>query len=75
MYVLEGAARWNMDRAQQMLNTPNPSGTKLYDVRLMSNVNDLSHQVLGQPLLPEFTPPGKPTGKIVNKRLIIKALM
>lgn len=66
MYVLEGAARWNMDRAHQMLNIPNSSGTKLYDVHLMSNVNDLSNSVLGCPLLPEFKPPAKPTGKIVH---------
>ncbi|CAB1440817.1 unnamed protein product [Pleuronectes platessa] len=27
----------------------------------MSNINDLSNKVLGNPLLPEFIPPGRPT--------------
>ncbi|CAM4558765.1 unnamed protein product [Leuciscus chuanchicus] len=31
----------------------------------MSNVNVLSNKVLGKPLLPEFIPPGKPTGERV----------
>ncbi|XP_055062318.2 uncharacterized protein [Misgurnus anguillicaudatus] len=39
------------------------SMTKLYDIHLMSNVNALSNKVLGKPLLPEFIPPGKPTGE------------
>lgn len=65
MYMLEGVSRWNMDRSQQALNMSSTSRTKIYDVRLMSNVNVLSNRVLGSTLLPEFIPPGKPTGKIL----------
>ena len=40
--------------------------TQIYDVRLMSSVNTLSNrQILGGTLLQEFTPPRKPTGKIL----------
>ena len=67
MYLLEGTARWNIDRAQQMLNV-HSSGTRMYDIHLMSNVNDASRSVLGQPLLPEFMPPRKPTGKIFKEK-------
>lgn len=65
MYMLEGLSRWNTNRSQQALNMGSTSRTKIYDVRLMSNVNDLSIRVLGSTLLPEFIPPGKPTGQIL----------
>ncbi|MED6246104.1 hypothetical protein ATANTOWER_012890 [Ataeniobius toweri] len=39
------------------------SHTKLYHVRLMSNINTLSNRVLGHAVLPEFVPPGSPTGE------------
>ncbi|XP_041824833.1 uncharacterized protein LOC121629265 [Melanotaenia boesemani] len=63
MYMLEGVSRWNINRSQQALNMNRTSQTKIYDVRLMSNVNTLSNRVLGSALLPEFIPPGKPTGE------------
>ncbi|XP_076577715.1 uncharacterized protein LOC143314537 [Chaetodon auriga] len=52
-----------MNRSQQALNMSGTSQTKIYDVRLMSSVNALSNRVLGSALLPEFIPPGKPTGE------------
>ncbi|KAK0139240.1 hypothetical protein N1851_024171 [Merluccius polli] len=61
MYMLEGVSRWNLNRSAQALCMTETSGTKIYDIRLMSNVNALSNKVLGKPLLPEFIPPGKPT--------------
>lgn len=64
MYMLEGASRWNINRGRQAVDMGGTSLTKIYDVRLMSHMNDLSNRVLGCLLLPEFTPPGKPTGKI-----------
>ncbi|TDG96380.1 hypothetical protein EPR50_G00240070 [Perca flavescens] len=63
MYLLEGLSRWNHNRSQQALGMSGTSRTKMYDVRLMSSVNILSNRVLGSGLLPEFIPPGKPTGE------------
>lgn len=65
MYMLEGGSRWNMNRTRESMDMSVASHTRLYDVRLMTNVNDLSNRVLGFPLLPEFIPPGKPTGEII----------
>lgn len=65
MYLLEGLSRWNHNRSQQALGMSGTSRTKMYDVRLMSSVNVLGNRVLGSGLLPEFIPPGKPTGKIL----------
>ena len=65
MYMLEGLSRWNINWAQQALNMSVTSHTRIYDVRLMSSVNTLSIRVLGSALLQEFTPPGKPTRKIL----------
>lgn len=62
--MLEGASRWNINRAHQAVDMSGTSLTKIYDVRLMSHMNVLSNRVLGCALLPEFKPPGKPTGKI-----------
>ncbi|KAG7526727.1 hypothetical protein JOB18_044521 [Solea senegalensis] len=65
MYMLEGVSRWNTSQAQQALNMTVTSHSRIYDVRLMSSVNILSNRVLGSALLPEFMPPGKPTGSSV----------
>ena len=43
------------------------SKTKIYNVRLMSTLDKLSKQLQGHSILPEFLPPGKPTGKIENR--------
>lgn len=64
MYMLEGGSRWNINRARDAVSMGGTSRTKIYDVRLMSNLNDLSNRVLGYPLLPEFLPPGRSTSKI-----------
>ncbi|ROL44117.1 Trophinin [Anabarilius grahami] len=61
MYMLEGASRWNINRGRQAVDMGGTSLTKIYDVRLMSHMNDLSNRVLGCRLLPECIPPGKPT--------------
>nr|XP_023675259.1 uncharacterized protein LOC111847890 [Paramormyrops kingsleyae] len=63
MYMLEGGSRWNMNRAHEAVSLSAKSHTKLYDVRLMSNLNSLSNRVLRHALLPEFIPPGRPTGE------------
>ncbi|KAI8481611.1 hypothetical protein Bbelb_407110 [Branchiostoma belcheri] len=42
MFVLEGTSRWNQNRARESLDLPEPSNTRLYDTRLMSNLNALS---------------------------------
>lgn len=68
MYMLEGVSRWNLNRSSQACNMAETSRTKLYDIRLLSNVNALSNRVLGRPLLPEFATPGKPTGKITKEK-------
>ena len=67
MYMLEGSSRWNMNRAHEAVGMSGASQTKLYNIRLMSNLNDLSNKVLGNALLPEFIPPGRPTGKILQE--------
>lgn len=63
MYMLEGVSRWNMGRAKEAVDVEGTSALRSFDVHLMSLLNNLSQRVLGYALVPEFTPPGKPTGK------------
>ncbi|KAI7802108.1 hypothetical protein IRJ41_000409, partial [Triplophysa rosa] len=63
MYMLEGASRWNMSRAKEAVSVVGASTLRTFDVCLMSHLNNMSQRVLGQALMPEFTPPGKPTGE------------
>ncbi|KAJ4925484.1 hypothetical protein JOQ06_018214 [Pogonophryne albipinna] len=63
MYMLEGSSRWNMNRAHAAVHVSGASQTRIYNVRLKTNLNALSQRVLGCALLPEFIPPGKPTGE------------
>ncbi|KAJ4925483.1 hypothetical protein JOQ06_018213 [Pogonophryne albipinna] len=66
MYMLERSSRWNMNRAHAAVYVSGASQTRIYNVRLKTNLNVLSQRVLGCALLPEFIPPGKPTGKSHN---------
>ena len=61
--MLEGASRWNMGRAKEAVAVEGASTLRTFDVQLMSHLNSMSQRVLGCPLVPEFTPSGKPTGK------------
>ncbi|CAB1435054.1 unnamed protein product [Pleuronectes platessa] len=70
--VLEGSSRWNMNRAHEAVGMRGASQTKLYNIRLMSNINDLSNKVLGNPLLPEFIPPGRPTGERIAVEYLLE---
>jgi hypothetical protein len=63
MYMLEGVSRWNMGRAKEAVDVEGASTLRSFDVRLMSHLSNLSQRVLGSTLVPEFTPPGKPTSK------------
>ena len=63
MYMLEGASRWNMGQAKEAVAVEGASTLKHFDARLMSHLNNMSQRVHGCALVPEFTPPGKPTGK------------
>lgn len=63
MYMLEGISRWNMGRAKEAVDVEGASTLRSFDVRLISLLNNLSQRVHGCALVPEFTPPGKPTGK------------
>ncbi|XP_078571514.1 uncharacterized protein LOC144859102 [Branchiostoma floridae x Branchiostoma japonicum] len=54
-----------MNRAREAVHHTETSRTKLYDVRLMANINNMSMGVLGEKLLPEFSPPGKPTDELI----------
>jgi hypothetical protein len=63
MYMLEGISRWNMGRAKEAVDVEGASTLRSFDVRLMSHLNNLSQRVHGCALVPEFTLPGKPTGK------------
>lgn len=69
MYMLEGASRWNIGRAKEAVDVEGASTLRSFDVRLMSHLNNLSQRVHGYALVPEITPPGKPTGKIPTKNL------
>ncbi|KAK5850029.1 hypothetical protein PBY51_014315 [Eleginops maclovinus] len=62
MYMLEGGSRWNLNRARAAVDVSGASHTRMYDVRLMSSLNVLSNRVLRSALLPQFNPPGRPTG-------------
>lgn len=61
--MLEGLSRWNMGRAKEAVAVEGASSLRSFDVRLMSQLNNLSQRVHGCALVPEFTPPGKPTSK------------
>lgn len=63
MYMLEGVSRWNMGRAKEAVAVEGASTLRSFNVQLMSHLNSVSQRVLGCALVPEFTPPGKPTGK------------
>jgi len=75
MYMLEGLSRWNLNRSAQALSMTETLRTKLYNIRLMSNVNELSNKVLGKPIFPEFVPPGKPTGKKSLLLMMIRPIL
>ncbi|KAG7224678.1 hypothetical protein INR49_011432, partial [Caranx melampygus] len=63
MYTLEGASRWNMGRAKEAVAVEGASTLRTFNVQLMSHLNNMSQQVLGCAVVPEFTPPGKPAGE------------
>ena len=52
-----------MGRAKEAVDVEGASTLRSFDVRLMSHLSNLSQRVLGSTLVPEFTPPGKPTSK------------
>ena len=66
MYMLEGCSRWNINRGRAAVELQTTSGTSMYNLSLMAAVNQKSAKVLGKKLIPEFTPPGKPTGNFMN---------
>ena len=70
MYLLEGMARWNSDRAAQSLQPGAVSNLKTYDVRLKAHINRLSEEILGHPQVQEFRAPGKYTGKIKKSKFL-----
>ena len=69
MYMLEGLSRWNQSRARESVEVVGASALRSFDVRLMSHLNSISRRVLGSTLVPEFTPPGEPTGKTAVARV------
>ncbi|CAL8277060.1 unnamed protein product [Boreogadus saida] len=71
MYMLEGVSRWNMGRAKEAVDVEGASTLRSFDVRLMSHLGNLSQRVLGSTLVPEFTPPGKPT----SERIAVEYLL
>ena len=60
LYLLEGLARWNADRAASALKVS--THVRSYDVKLKSSFNSLSQDVLGYRQIQEFQAPGKYTG-------------
>ena len=70
-----GASRWNISRAQESVQLEETSRTRMFDVRLMFNINHMSNEVLGRDLLPEFKPPGKPTGKVNRTEMRLKVTL
>lgn len=62
MYLLEGASRWNLSRAKEAVTVEGASTLRVFDIKLLCHLNNISQRVLGCALVPEFTPPGKPTG-------------
>ncbi|XP_059897824.1 uncharacterized protein LOC132449938 isoform X3 [Gadus macrocephalus] len=71
MYMLEGVSRWNVGRAKEAVDVEGASTLRSFDVRLMSHLSNLSQRVLGSTLVPEFTPPGKPT----SERIAVEYLL
>ncbi|KAI4832565.1 hypothetical protein KUCAC02_015528 [Chaenocephalus aceratus] len=52
-----------MNQAHAAVHVSGASQTRIYNVRLKTHLNALSQRVLNCALLPEFIPPGKPTGE------------
>ncbi|KAK7162497.1 hypothetical protein R3I93_006725 [Phoxinus phoxinus] len=52
-----------MGRAKEAVDVEGASTIRIFDVRLMSHLNNLSQRVHGCALVPEIPPPGKPTGE------------
>ncbi|XP_041483787.1 uncharacterized protein LOC121430546 [Lytechinus variegatus] len=73
MYMLEGGARWNINRGKDALDISDNSGTRLYDVQMMTTINSMSRRILGSDLIPEFQTPGKPTGKSNMKQIFLSS--
>ena len=60
----KGAADGTWKRAMEATDLPSTSQTRMYDIGLISAINNLSQRVLSTDLLPEFRPPEKGTGNI-----------
>ncbi|XP_033752676.1 uncharacterized protein LOC117336296 [Pecten maximus] len=65
MYMVEGCSRWNLNRTREAVSIQDTSLTRIYDIRLMSNINSLGQKILKKDLFPEYVPPGKPTDERV----------
>ena len=63
LYLLEGLARWNADRAREALQPEayNPD-LVCYEMSLKDSLNSLSQDVLGRPIVTDYKAPGKYTG-------------
>ncbi|XP_070183044.1 uncharacterized protein [Littorina saxatilis] len=63
-YLVEGLARWNQDQAQAATSVSSKPGT--YSRRLRHVANQLSAELLDEPLYPDFSMPNKHTGELIG---------
>ncbi|XP_014667376.1 PREDICTED: uncharacterized protein LOC106808959 [Priapulus caudatus] len=68
MYLLEGLARWNKDRAKATKSEPDcrSYNSRSYNSRLMHACNELSSAVLGKTLISGFDVPAAYTGELIG---------
>ncbi|XP_013402454.1 uncharacterized protein LOC106168072 [Lingula anatina] len=64
LYLLEGLARWNIDRGRDALEAPSP--VRCYDTKMKLTLNALSTSVLGYDIIKDFQPPAKYTGELIG---------
>ena len=62
MYLLEGLARWNKDRASAVFDQTDAVGSTTYSSFIGRGVHQLSEDVLGKKIDPSFIKPREYTG-------------
>lgn len=70
MYLLEGLARWNVDRGLAALRLEE-APLRCFDVRLKESVEDLSRSVLGKSQFAEYRTPGLYTGELIGVEYLL----
>ena len=68
VYLLEGLARWNEDRARAAVEDGDRTTLRCYSARLQHGFDRLTQEFLGQTLVENYTRPGEYTGNLTEGR-------